>query len=307
MGNTYTSYAQLTRGKCRIYILDHPSDCNKVLLKVVEVTLQNGNRSLDTYALLDDGSERTILLHSAAQTLQLRGKSESLKLRTVRQDVQTLNGATVSFTLIPKAHPTKSYIISQAFTADQLSLSEHSHPVKSLQRRYPHLRQLPLKQLNKVKPLLLLGSDQTHLITPTQPVKSGPPGAPVAIKTRLGWTLQGPARDLTNSSSTHFYYISFKCPPDDIYHNVQKLWQLDALPQRNMKAVVRSKQDQEAMHQLETQTIRTPVDGILRYVANLLRVEPWPPLKAAKEAVMSRLRSCERRLLQNPQQAETYN
>ncbi len=73
----------------------------KVLLKVIEVTLQNGNKSLDTYALLDDGSERTILLHSAAQTLQLRGKSESLKLRTVRQDVQTLNGATVSFTLIP--------------------------------------------------------------------------------------------------------------------------------------------------------------------------------------------------------------
>ncbi len=74
-----------------------------------------------------------------------------------------------------------------------------------------------------------------------------------------------------------------------------------------MKAVVRSKQDQEAMHQLETQTIRTPVDGILRYATPLLRVEPWPPLKAAKEAVMSRLRSCERRLLQNPQQAETYN
>ncbi len=183
------------------------------------MTLQNGNKSLDTYALLDDGSERTILLHSAAQTLQLRGKS--------------------------------------------------------------------------VKPLLLLGADQTHLITPTQPVKLGPPGAPVAIKTRLGWTLQGPARDFTNSSSTHFHYISFKCPPDDIYHNVHKLWQLDALPQRNMKAVVRSKPDQEAMHQLETQTIRTPVDGILRYATPLLRVEPWPPLKAAKEAVMSRLRSCE--------------
>ncbi len=170
----------------------------------------------------------------------------------MRQDVQTVNGATVSFTLIPKAHPTKSYIISQAFTADQLSLSEHSHPVKSLQRRYPHLRQLPLIQLNKVKPLLFLGADQTHLITPKQPVKLGPPGAPVEIKTRLGWTLQGPARDLTNSSSTHFHHISFKCPTDDIYHNVQKLWQLDALPQRNMKAVVRSKRDQEAMHQLET-------------------------------------------------------
>ncbi|XP_016137415.1 DNA topoisomerase 3-alpha-like [Sinocyclocheilus grahami] len=79
----------------------------------------------------------------ASRKLRISGKYESLKLRTVRQDVQTLNGATVSFTLIPKAHPTKSYVISQAFTADELSLSEHSYPVKSLQRRYPLLRQLP--------------------------------------------------------------------------------------------------------------------------------------------------------------------
>lgn len=61
------------------------------------------------------------------------------------------------------------------------------------------------------------------------------------------------------------------------------------------------------MHQLETQTIRTPVDGILRYAAPLLHVEPWPPLKAPKEAVMSHLRSCERQILQIPQQAKTYN
>ncbi|XP_073669326.1 uncharacterized protein [Paramisgurnus dabryanus] len=278
----------------------------RLLLKVVEVTLRNGNKSLDTYAILDDGSERTILLHPAAQKLQLIGESESLKLRTVRQDVQTLNGATVSFTLIPKAHPKKTYAIRHAFTADQLSLSEHSHPVKSLQRRYPHLRQIPLKQHNNIRPLLLIGADHTHLITPTLPVKLGPPGAPAAIKTRLGWTLQGPARDIVSSPSTKCHYISFKCPPDDIHHNVQKLWQLDTVPLRNTKLVVRSKQDRDALNQLETQTIRIPVDDVLRYATPLLRADPWPPLKAPKEAVMSRLRSCERRLLQNPSQAETY-
>ncbi|KAK0132488.1 Gag-Pro-Pol polyprotein [Merluccius polli] len=288
------------------FYLDHPSDCNKVLLKVVDVTLRNGNKSLDTYAILDDGSERTILLHPAAQKLQLMGEPESLTLRTVRQDVQTLNGATVSFTLIPKAHPDKSYAIRHAFTADQLSLSEHSHPVKSLQRRYAHLRQIPLKQHDRVSPLLLIGADHTHLITPTWPVKLGPPGAPAAIKTRLGWTLQGPARDIVSSPTTKCHHISFTCPPDDIPHNVQKLWQLDTLPPRNTKMVVRSKQDQDAIHQLEIQTTRIPVDGVLRYATPLLRAEPWLPLKAPKEAAMSRLRSCERRLLQSPTQAKTY-
>lgn len=79
--------------------------------------------------LMDDGPERTILLHPADQTLQLEGESESLKLRTVRLDVQTLNG---SFTLIPKAHSKR--ILVRTFSA------------KSLQQHYSHLCQLPLKQ-----------------------------------------------------------------------------------------------------------------------------------------------------------------
>ena len=79
------------------FYLDHPSDCNRVMLKVVEVTLQNGCWSLDTYAILDDGSERTILLHPAFQKLHLAGEPESLKLRTVRQDVQTLPCPSLSF------------------------------------------------------------------------------------------------------------------------------------------------------------------------------------------------------------------
>lgn len=45
-----------------------------------------------------------------------------------------------------------------------------------------------------------------------------------------------------------------------------------------MKAVVRSKQDQDAMHQLETQTIRTRVDDVLNYATHLLRIEPWHSL-----------------------------
>ena len=190
--------------------------------------------------------------------------------------------------------------------ADKLSLSEHSHPVTSLQRRYAHLRQLPLKQLDQVSPLLLIGADHTHLITPTQPVNLGPPGAPAVIRTLLGWTLQGPARDIASPPSIGCHYISFKCPPDDIHHNVQKLWQLETLPPRSIRVVVCSKQDQQAIHQLETQTIRVPVNEVLRYATPLPQADPWLPLKAPKEAALSRLRSCERRLLQNPKQAETY-
>lgn len=72
--------------------LDHTSD--RVLLKVVAVTLTNGDKTLD--AILDDGSEKTIILQPAAQQLCFEGKLEILTLRTVCQDVKTLEGAAVS-------------------------------------------------------------------------------------------------------------------------------------------------------------------------------------------------------------------
>lgn len=71
--------------------LNKPVSSNKVLLKVVRVLLHHGNCTLDTFAILDDGSERTMLLPEAAQKPGLRGTQESLALRTIRHDVQTLD------------------------------------------------------------------------------------------------------------------------------------------------------------------------------------------------------------------------
>ena len=110
-----------------------------MLLKISKVILRNGDKSLEAYAILDDGSERTILLHAASKKLGLKGKPEELALRTVRQELQTLHGAAVSFTISPVAEPKKKYKIQSAFSAEQLRLAEHTHPVSALQRKYRHL------------------------------------------------------------------------------------------------------------------------------------------------------------------------
>lgn len=46
---------------------DSPVGGNKVLLKLSKMLLHHGKCTLKTYAILDDGSENTILLHNAAQ------------------------------------------------------------------------------------------------------------------------------------------------------------------------------------------------------------------------------------------------
>ncbi|KAG5274636.1 hypothetical protein AALO_G00138470, partial [Alosa alosa] len=181
--------------------LDRPDHSNTVLLKVVKVLLYNGPCTLTTYAILDDGSERTILLHDAVKHLGLVGQPEDLSLRTVKKDAQVITGANITFTLSPASQPQRKFKITGAFTAEQLGLASHSHPVAKLCDKYHHLRDLPLQPLDNVQPLLLIGSDYPHLITPLEPVRLGPPGGPAAIKTRLGWTLQGPTKLLQHRLS----------------------------------------------------------------------------------------------------------
>ncbi len=81
--------------------LNRPTDCSRVLLDVVKVRLQYCERALETYAVLDDGSERTILLCEAANKLGLRGIPEELALRKIRQETKVLQRASVSFSVFP--------------------------------------------------------------------------------------------------------------------------------------------------------------------------------------------------------------
>ncbi|KAL0153282.1 hypothetical protein M9458_051409 [Cirrhinus mrigala] len=289
--STNTEKSCLTNSSPDRLFLDKPSVKGRVMLKVVPVNLHYEDRTLDTFALLDDGSERTILLSTAVKALGIQGVPEDLPLRTVRDDIQVIRGCSISFHISPLCKPQTSYKINHAFTADLLNLSRQSYPMEPLQQKYRHLRGLPIRTLTDVQPLLLIGSDQPHLITPTEPIRWGGRGAPAAVHTRLGWTLQGPIP-------------SMGCPPGPRQCLLTSMAPM--VPQWEGKEVTRSKQDQEALQLLDQKTLILDMEGIHRLATPLLRRKDMPLLKAPKESVLPTLRSVERRLLKDPLKAEVY-
>uniref|UniRef100_A0AAV2MI03 Uncharacterized protein n=1 Tax=Knipowitschia caucasica TaxID=637954 RepID=A0AAV2MI03_KNICA len=69
-----------------IYV-DRPSRPQRVMLKLVKVRLYNAEHSLEGFAILDNGSERTLIMPSAVRHLHLTTEPESLPLRTVHHEV----------------------------------------------------------------------------------------------------------------------------------------------------------------------------------------------------------------------------
>lgn len=112
----------------------------------------------------------------------------------------------------------------------------------------------------------------------------GPPGGPLAVHTKLGWVLQGPA----SLVQTHHHTLSFNltCFKSELLRNVERLWQIDTLPYVNEKTATRSKQDKLALDLLHSKTVRVEIDGVMRYATPLLRAPDFPLLRAPKEAAL---------------------
>ncbi|XP_067308995.1 uncharacterized protein [Pseudorasbora parva] len=276
----------LTTSEDRAY-LTSPSSTGRVYLKVVPVLLWKGKRSVPTYAILDDGAQRSIVLPAAVQQLGL-GQSINLLLST-------------------PSSPQEKYSLTNVFTAPLLTLTEQTYPIKRLQRCYYHLRGIPLPSFDNVQPLLLIGSDYPNLITGKEPIRLGPAGGPAAVRTQLGWVLQGPDGLLPHQvPAQQCLFTSLTPIRDPVYQHVERLWQLDVLPYRSEKLVTRSKQDQAAVNMLETRTQRVEVNGIWRYATPLLRARDGPPLRGTKESVLSSLRNTEKRLSKDTEKAKVY-
>lgn len=127
--------------------------------------------------------------------------------------------------------------LQHAFTAAELDLAEQSCAPGKLKCSYQHLRDVPLHSFNKVKPMLLIGCDNPHLITPVSPVQSGPIGGPEAVCTALGWSVQGPTSCNICQVRTAFFirhsYVPLK--------SYIRMWrELDTLPFRDSEEVIPS-------------------------------------------------------------------
>jgi len=79
---TVNENTRLVNNTNEVLNLDRILGCSQVLLKVTKAILWNGEHALETFAILDDGSECTILLQAAAQKLKLHGRPKDLALRT---------------------------------------------------------------------------------------------------------------------------------------------------------------------------------------------------------------------------------
>lgn len=191
---------------------------SKVIFRVVPITIHGPNSIFTTYAIIDDASSVTLIEAKVATDLKLKISQEDMPMELSWTQQTTTKFKCNKIVCYISGKSGEQFKLHNVFTVKGLNLPQQSIAVSELKKRYPYLKDVDMRDLEKVHPTMLLGLEHAHLGTPAF-LKAGNFDEPIAMKTKLGWTIHGPYAHLKNESE--FTFFTNHCQPhDDALNNL---------------------------------------------------------------------------------------
>lgn len=255
----------------------------------VQLTGDNG-KSLLTFAFLDTGANVTLIDQVLADELGVDGDKEPLTLKWTNNQKRIENSSRSITINIRGIHESNTYRLAEVRTIKDLQLP-YQHMAKREMQSYPHLKEVPVNYFPNVRPQILIGLDQHQLLTAQETIE-GAWNEPVAIRTRLGWTIFGNS-NVSSAAKMNFCETIENVTNNDLHDMVKHYFSFESLGVQIPKSEVESKDDARARAILKD-TVQRMQDG--RYEAGLLWSSDNINLPNSKGMAYQRLKSFERRL-----------
>jgi hypothetical protein len=164
----------------------------RVCLGVIPVRVRghNSTHEVETYALLDNGSEVTLCHERLMETLGLDGDKLKFTLTGINGTTE-VEGQSINI-VVESLDGSTAVELSKVKTVKQMPVSKGCRPKKIDLERWPHLKNIEIPELVDGEVLLLIGlKERPRLFLPLE-VREGGDEEPIAIRYSLGWTVMGP-------------------------------------------------------------------------------------------------------------------
>lgn len=135
--------------------------------------------------------------------------------------------------------------MKNVFTSHKLPVPTNAIPDADDISRWPHLHNLRLPKLHNCTVELLIGQDVPEALVPRE-IVSGSPGAPYAVKSSLGWTLNGPVGSAGVGSQS--VISSFIQNDINLSRQVERMFQLNNVGAANSENQAASLEDKMAIN-----------------------------------------------------------
>ena len=256
----------------------------RTFLNVVPVKVRAGNKTVNTYAFLDQGSTATLCESRLLQRLGISGEKAKYSLTTVNQTEVNLNGKKATF-LVSALNGDQYTELTEVFCVEKLPISPNPCLTEKELNIWTHLRGIEIPKLSHPDVQLLIGIDNPELFW-TQEERYGKRREPFAIKTFLGWSIIG-----GSSYSNKTLNINFVSRADQLLQKqVECLWKLDMVPNSDSKPGM-SRNDRYALDLLNNS--KKQVNG--HYQVKLLWKPGCPKFNSNFKQAIFRLESLRQR------------
>ena len=284
------------------------AEARKVCLKIVPVKVRchdDAGKIVETYALLDSGSDISLCDKSLAVELGVPGRQKTFYLTTQEREDSPRVGYEFSLTVEPLDGSDK-VDVKRLWTVDKLNASSRSIPSEQDARQWPHLQDIKLPSISEKEVQLIIGTNVPDAFWVLEE-RRGNRGEPYAIRTPLGWTLMGPMERSDGKDchlNVNFVRSSETVGEDDdcLMHQLERFWAVEnsgAIPKSEVSMSV---EDKEALAIME-QSVKLE-DGHYQIALPWRKYPPFLPYN--RFMAQRRLQALKNRLLLDSELLESY-
>ncbi|KAJ8332985.1 hypothetical protein SKAU_G00418810 [Synaphobranchus kaupii] len=184
-------------------------DC---VLSIVPVKIKSrkSDKYVETYAFMDPGSTATFLTEDLRKKLNVKGKPTQILLSTMAQDEpgeqKLMNSYVISDLEVCGLEDTKYIELPKVYTHRNIPVHTENIPKQSEIQKWPYLSEVRLPEL-EVDVGLLIGANCSRALEPWHIINSRN-GGPYAVKTAIGWVVNGPVRKELNGAEDKLPHCS---------------------------------------------------------------------------------------------------
>lgn len=280
----------------------HATNEPNLLVRIVPVTLRGANRSISTFAMLDDAATVTLIDESVAKELELTGDRSMLSLSWYGDTEVTEPSQRVALNIRGVGNNASEYKIDVR-TVRKLELERQTLRMNDLHTRYRHIKHLPIDGYEDASPTILIGLDNNALAMPRALEIVDEEGL-VATKTRLGRAPQNRRRAIVNVTNEILVDAgaSEADTLSDLHELVREFHTTESFGVRGDQRMPESSADARANRLLRETTIRRGE----QFETGLLWARDDVSLPPSRSQAVKRLLNIESKMRSNPSFAELY-
>ena len=286
-------------------VSDQPVEDNTItLITIVPVVIKDGSKSVETYAMIDPGSEVTLIHRDIAEKVDLDSRPSPWAIESWSGNGSNHQALSVDLS-ISNISNDFHLNIENAHVVPNLNISGRLVDWSLLRRDWPHLKglEMPIVRPEEVGMLISQDVDEAMEIIMTR--RSEKPLAPVAKLTKFGWTVVGKISNryhLHDSTRKHHVCAIRKRPNNqDLKEAIERFWNIESFGVKPTAKLL-TDEDQRAMQIIQS-SIRKTVD---RFEVGLPWKHEHPILPNNRETAMKRFYGLEKRFEKKPEYASRY-